>query len=265
MKPSDLIATGLNAVQAQAYALLIERGSVSPPQLAESLKLSRSNAYKVLDQLVGLRLAKRKEVKKKYIYFPDNPMALTDLVAEQRNIATVRENAVKGVLKNLLAAYHSHTEQPAVQVVTGRDKVVDAYRQQIMQLEPIYFIRSRADIPIMGFDVMHEVRTMPANHDVRRYGITPSFGSGGAYSEGDKRSNLKRTWVRQQDYDAPVEWSISGSSLLIVLFGDEPHAITITNPLIADAFLQLWRMLDSCLRAMSYYSDLVDQAKNNAS
>lgn len=256
MNPNDLIATGLNSAQAHTYALLLEHGSLSPPKLASQLNLTRSNSYKVLDQLVDMGLARREEVKKKYVYFPDNPMALSNLVAEQRNIATAREDAVKTVLKDLLAAYHSHTDQPSVQVVTGRDKVADAYRQQITQLEPIYFIRSRADIPVMGFDTLHELRVMPARHGVKRHGITPDLSTGTTSSKGDGRSNLQRTWVRQEDYNAPVEWSVSGSSLLIVLFGSEPHAITITNPLIADAFRQLWALLNSCLQSMPYYSHL---------
>lgn len=256
MNPNDLIATGLNTTQAHAYALLLQQGSVSPPQLAERLELTRSNAYKVLDQLVELKLAQRKEIKKKYVYLPDNPMALSNLVAEQRNIAAAREDAVKNVLKDLLAAYHSHTDQPSVRVVTGRNKVADAYRQQIDQLEPVYFIRSRSDIPVMGFDTMHELRVLPGRHGVNRFGITPDLGTGTTVSNGDDRSNLKRTWVRQEDYTAPVEWSVSGASLLIVLFGAEPHAITITSPIITDAFRQLWKIMDSCLQAMPYYPDL---------
>lgn len=264
MNPNDLIATGLNQAQAHAYALLLEQGSVSPPQLAKKLELTRSNAYKVLDQLTDMGLAKRHEIKKKYVYFPDNPMALSNLVAEQRNIATAREDAVKAVLKDLLAAYHTHADQPSVQVVTGKGKVADAYRQQISQLEPIYFIRSRADIPVMGFDTMHEIRVTPGRHNVKRHGITPDLGTGTTSSDGDKRSNLERTWIRQEDYTAPVEWSVSGASLLIVLFGNEPHAITITNPVIADAFKQLWKIMDSCLQSMPYYPNLPRQKSTSS-
>jgi hypothetical protein len=71
---------------------------------------------------------------------------------------------------------------------------------------------------------------------------------------------MTRTWVRQEDYEAPVEWSVSGTTLLIVIFGAEPHAITITNPLVADAFRQIWHLLDTCLRAMPYYGDLPRRA-----
>lgn len=256
MNFNDLVATGLNPVQARTYVFLLENGSALPPILAKHLGLSRTNAYKVLDQITDMGLAIRKEEKGKYIYYPDNPMALSNIVADQRNIATARENAVKHVLKDLLTAYHTHTDQPSTQIVTGRPKVADAYRQQIDQLEPLFFIRSRSDIPVMGFDTMHEIRIAPSRHNVQRFGITPDLGTGTTSSNGDDRSNLTRTWIKQEDYTAPVEWSVSGSTLLIVVFGSEPHAITITNPVVADAFRQIWHVLDSCLRSMPYYSQL---------
>jgi predicted transcriptional regulator len=255
MEPA-LIATGLNEPQAQAYAFLLEKGSATPPQVAKHLQLTRTNAYKVLDRLTELGLARKEEVKKKFTYLPDNPMALANLVAEQRNLATAREEAVKQVLGNLLEKYYTHEEQPTVSVVTGREAVAEAYRQQIRLLQPLYFIRSRSDIPVMGFDTMHEIRVMPARHNVKRWGITPDLNTGPVNPEGDVRSNLTRTWVRQEDYTAPVEWSVSGQTLLIVLFGAEPHAITITNPMIAEAFKQLWHMINTMVQTMPYFKDL---------
>lgn len=256
MLANNLIATGLNKTQAEAYLLLLTHGSAAPPLLSQKLKITRSNAYKVLDQLTDLGLVRREEVKKKFVYYPDNPLALTNLVAEQRNIATAREEAVKRVMNDLLATYHTHTEQPDVSVVTGHDAVVEAYHAQIRLLKPIYFLRSRADISSLGFDAMHEIRVKPARHGVQRYGITPDMSTGPISPKTDERSNLERTWVRHEDYNSPVEWSISGSTLLIVLFGAEPHAITITNPVIADSFLQIWKLLNSMLQAMPYYKKL---------
>lgn len=183
-------------------------------------------------------------------------MSLTNLVAKQRNIATAREEAVKRVMNNLLATYHKHNEQPDIKVVTGHDAVVEAYHAQIRLLKPIYFLRSRADIASIGFDDMHEIRIKPSGHNVKRHGITPDMSTTPVNPEIDKRSNLERTWVKNEDYNAPVEWSVSGSTLLIVLFGTEPHALTITNPVIANAFLQIWKLLNNTLKTMPYYKQL---------
>jgi predicted transcriptional regulator len=255
MQPGKLIAVGLSDLQARAYALLLEHGKLTPPVAVKELGLTRTNAYKLLDKLAEMGLAV-KEKDKKFVYYPGNPMSLSQLVVDQRVKATQREEAVRQVMGDLLAAYHQHTEQPTVKAVTGRQAVVEAYHEQIRLLEPIYFLRSVADIASMGFQNMHEIRITPARHGVRRYGITPDSSTGAKHPEGDARSNLERTWVKGEDYDAPVEWSVSGPSLLIVLFGAEPHAITITSPIVADAFRQMWALLNNCVRAMPYYPDL---------
>jgi hypothetical protein len=255
MESEKLISAGLSKLQAKAYALLIERGEITPASTVTALGVSRTNAYKLYDKLIELGLAK-KISDKKSIYAMSSPLALANLVSEYRAEATAREEAVNNIMNSLLANYYKHNEQPAVEVVSGKQAVADAFRKQTNLDENIYFIRSMADIPLMGFDVMHEIRVAPSRRGLRRFAIMQDNNKAPVNYAGHKRSNLDITWVRQEDYNAPVEWSVTASSLLIVLYGSEPHAITIVNPFIAQAFLQLWHLLDSCLRAMPYYSSL---------
>lgn len=251
-----LIAAGLQAQQADLYAILLEKGSLVPPVAAAALGLTRSNAYKALDRLVELGLATKSDVHKKMTYMPSNPLALATLVGEARNKVTAQEEAVKVIMGQLLEQYYQNTEQPGVRVVTGRDAVVAAFRQQTNLRQPVHFVRTKADIPVMNYETMDDIRLGPAKYGQQRYGITPDSTHGPINPEVDKRSNLTRTWVKHDNYNAPVEWSVSGSMLLIVLYGAEPHAISILNPLIADAFRQLWHIMDSGLRTLPEYQTL---------
>lgn len=251
MDENKLIATGLSQQQAKAYALLIESGEITPPQAAKKLRLTRTNSYKVLDKLVELELATKREKNKKYYYSLNNPSALARIVAEERNRVVEQEATLQEIIGELSAKYRQHTDQPDVTVVTGRKAVAEAYRFQIQHKKSIYFLRSTLDIASMGFDVMHSIRTQPALNKIKRYGITPDKSS-----KSVNESNLERTWIKNEDYTAPVEWSVSGGTLLIVIFGEEPNAITIDNPMVAEAFRQIWRIMNTCLRAMPYYSEL---------
>ena len=256
MDKSKLITAGLSPQQAEVYALLLRKGILRPNAAATALKLTRSNAYKILDKLVELGLAQKTKAGKKIAYEPSNPMALTNMVLESRNKVTAQEDAVKSMLNELMKLYHEKTESPTIQKVIGREAVIAAYYQQINLRQPVYFVRSTADVSSLGFDTMRDIRIAPSHYGKERFGITPDMLHGPTNPSGDIRSNLKRTWVKREDYSAPVEWSVSGSMLLIVLFGQEPHAITITNPIIADAFRQLWKIMDFGLRNMPYYHDL---------
>lgn len=256
MDMQAFITAGLTEQQARVYLLLIENGELTPPTLARKLKLSRTNAYKILDKLVELKLALKDDSKTKTVYRSSSPMMLLNIVAEQRNKVTAQEQAIKGMLNELMDRYHSNSDSVDVAVVHGREAVIAAYRHQIATQQPLHFIRSRADVIAMSFDTMHEIRMEPATDGTQRFGITPDITGGPTNPDMDTKSNLTRTWMKLEDYDAPVEWSVSGSSLLIIIFGEEPHAITITNTVVADAFRQLWVLLNGCLRAMSYYSEL---------
>jgi hypothetical protein len=255
MDTDKLMTAGLSRPQAEAYALLIERGDLTPPDAALSLGVTRTNAYKLYDKLVEIGLAKKSETKKSQ-YTLSNPLALASLVSNYRAEATAREEAVNTIMNSLLANYYKHTEQPAIEVVSGKRNIADAFRNQIALNENVYFIRSLADIPLMGFDAMHEIRVAPSRRGLQRFGLMPDGNKGPINYASHKRSNLEITWFRQEDYDAPVEWSVTASSLMIILYGSEPHAITIANPLIAQAFLQVWHLLDGCLKTTPYYASL---------
>lgn len=256
MDISQLAAAGLNAQQAEAYALLLEHDSIQPKTVAKHMKLTRTNGYKLLDKLVELGLAKKQEKAKKLVYKPTSPLALNNMVYAARTELLDRERAVQSIMDDLLKTYYKHNEKPAVSQASGRDAVIDMFKQQVALKKDVYFIRSLADINSLGFDSMREIRLGPALYKKNRYGITPDGTQDTNWQEDSKISNLKRTWVKQEDYTAPVEWSVSGDMLLIVLFGSEPHAIIIINPVVADAFRQIFNLLETTVRSMEYYKNL---------
>lgn len=252
MNINNLIAVGLSAPQAKAYALLIEHGTVQPSAASEQLGMSRTNTYKVFDKLVEMRLAEKFEQGKKFVYKARNPNSLVDLASEFRAAATAREVATQNLLKELLPAYYGNVQSPTVTVYTGAQKVASAYRKQILLKEDIHFIRTDHDIPTMGFEAMHIIRTAPAANGNQRYGILTKPNNGPINHDKHKKSKLETHWLQQQDYTAPVEWSITESSLLIVLYGaSEPHAIFIDDRQVAAAFLQIWSLVSRLCQTLS--------------
>jgi predicted transcriptional regulator len=255
MDVKSLTATGLTKPQAEAYALLIELGEVKPAVAATKLKITRTNAYKVLDKLVELGLATKQEEGKTLAYTAANPIALASLTANFRAEATAREEAVNRVMQELFEKYQSHSDKPAVSVVTGRKAVAAAYRKQINLDENIRFLHTPSDLPLMGFETMHDIRTSPGQRGRKRRGILP-IDSGPINYAQHKQGALEVTVARSQDYNAPVEWSVTESSLLIVLYATEPHAILIVDKVVAGAFLQVWALLNRLLQEQPHHQNL---------
>lgn len=261
MKNQALRQLGLSNHQIKVYGYLLKHGPTPPPLLPEKLDLTRSNAYKVLDQLIEMGLVSRLELKKKLHYKAEDPIALMSLVAEQRNRAIALEKTVKEALKYLRADYQKSRADTEVQTYQGEVAIKMLYEHQAKLAKPIYFVKSRADVAGLGFESMDYIRRLPAKFHSLRYGITPDSTEAPINPAIDKASNLIRTWMASEDYTSPVEWTVSGDELMVVNFGDKPSAVRIKNPVVAESFRQLWQAFDKALRSQPHYRRLPRRAK----
>lgn len=252
---------GLNEMQAKTYLYLLNHGESSPPQVAQALGLTRSNAYKVLEKLLEIPLVQRSEVQGKFVYRAEDPVALSAVVAAERNRLLELEKGVKEAMHSLRLAYEKSTAAKDIRTYYGNEAVAALYKAQAEQRRDIYFIKSRADVPVMSYAVMDKVRRLPATFGSQRYGITQDSTEAVSNSAIDHQSNLTRTWINADDYTSPVEWTASGDELLIISFENEASAIRINNPLVARAFRELWQLLDGALRRDPAYKKLPRHAK----
>lgn len=258
-----LISAGLSKLQAKAYLYLLKTGPSLPYLLSVDLKMTRTNAYKVLESLEKLGLVTRQARQKKITFVAEDPIALASLVAERRNSIIALEQNVNNVMQQLRSAYGRGQKSSRVRTSTGKNAMVKEYEEQAEQHQPIYFIKSRADVPFMGFDIMDPVRKIQIHAAPERYGITTDSPEAFVNPELDKKNNLNRTWINESDYTAPVEWSLSGNNLIIQIFDGEGRTVTIEDLLIAESFRQLWRLLDKSVRASTSYQALPHKAKRN--
>jgi sugar-specific transcriptional regulator TrmB len=252
---------GLSELQAQTYLYLLEHGATSPPDLTKALNITRTNAYKIFDQLIELRLVNRSEVQKKLVYQAEDPIALASIVAEERNRVIALEKNIKTALKELRLSYQKNNAASEVQTYQGAVAVKSLYEHQAKLQESIYFIKTRSDIPFMGYETMDHIRTLPVKFGTKRYGIIPDAPEAAVNNAINARSNLERTWMFSEDYTAPVEWTVSGDELMIIIFNDNPHGILIKNSVVADAFKRVWIMLDKNLRSNPEYKKHPVQAQ----
>jgi sugar-specific transcriptional regulator TrmB len=261
---NDILAQlGLNNHQSLAYRYLLSSGPSPPPKLAKQLKLTRSNAYKVLDSLVELGLVSRTEIDKKLVYKAEDPIALASLVAEERNRVRQLEGNVKNALSDLRKTYQKGAAVSEIQNFPGAEAVKSLYKHQSELQKPIYFIKTRSDIPIMGYETMDQIRRMSIKYGTPRFGIVPDAPEAAIDPKIDQELNLTKTWIDSQSYTAPVEWTVSGDEL-VMIYGDNTSGIRIKNSAVADAFIQLWHVLDQGLRADPEYKKMPKKARRRA-
>jgi sugar-specific transcriptional regulator TrmB len=256
-----LINTGLTQLQSQTYLYLLENGPSAPKSLVGHLKISRTNAYKVLESLEELDLANKEKLGKKIVYSPKDPSSLSSLVAEKRNNIIALEQTVSQAIQQLRKSYTKQSKDISITTTAGREAIVGAYEAQAELGQPIYFFKSRTDIPFMGFEAMDKIRRLQGKKALKRFGITPDTPEGAKNIKLDENTNLKRTWIDDKSYTAPVEWSASDNQLLIQVFDDKGTAIVIKNNHIANAFRQIWELSDEALRINPSYKSRPLKAK----
>jgi len=249
-----LISAGLTKQQARAYIYIINHSPASPAAVAAHLKLTRTNAYKLAGKLAELGLIVRSNDQKKIAYSPSDPVALANLLAEARNKMIALEKATKQAIK--IIRNQSIDNKVEANVYKGRAAIVELFKEQAERDATINSIHSRADIPVMGFITMNQIRHFSTGKRAWRHGLTPDAPGGVINPALDKHTNLLRTWLPHDAYTAPVEWSSSGNQLNLFIYADEPYAIRITDSNVADAFRQIWRNLDTYVRESKEYKKL---------
>ncbi len=260
MDVQTLEDTGLTTIQAIAYKTLVESGSLSAPALASKIGESRTNGYKVLDRLVELGLAVKESVGGKFKYAATSPAVLEQLVQDQAEAIRQKERRLNTELPHLLDYYFKHSERPGVRYYEGAEGLVRISKDQLATGQPIKFIFSINDYKALSFDELHKIRNMFPRLGIQREGITQDRlivelpeNERLPVDESDQAMLLRRTWIDSTDYTAPVEWTVYGNKLSIVQYGEQPMGMVIESAPIADAFRQLYNLLDEGIRRRPNY------------
>ncbi len=261
MEIMQLENLGLTVSQAKAYLSLVKSRSLTPPELAVQIKESRTNSYKILDRLVELGLAEKTDKNKRLAYSAKNPIILEELARQKRDAVLASERQIKDQMPALLNYFFTFSEQPGVRFYKGKDQLKDIYFDQINTGEPIYIIRPDYNMDIYDFDYMTEIRHMARRAGIKRYAITPDRAKAPKnYKESDPFMLLDRTWLPAGDYTAPVEWNAYGNILAVMSFGTEAIGMIIESPQIAEAFRQLYYLLEAGLKLRPGYGLLPKHA-----
>lgn len=245
---------GLSATASRCYQQLLLQGTTTPATLAEQLHESRTNTYKLLDELVKRGLARRQKYKNKLHYEATSPVQLLNLARTQREHAITQEKQLQQQLPALLQQYYKHHEQPGVRFFQGKEGIYEIYAEQIRLGKPIQLLRTSADIRFFGFAFMEKVRKLAPKAGLRRRAFTPDVPEAPKNpKKSDQGMLLERTWYKSEDYTAPVEWDVYGNKVSIISFGEEAVGMVIDSPQIAEAVRQIFALLDEGLRRRPGY------------
>lgn len=243
MDTETLMDIGLTAAQAKAYIVLVQHGSITPPDLAKKTRETRTNAYKVLDKLCELGLASKSESGKKIVYRVGHPVALERLAKKQRDQALEQEKRVRLALPTLLNYFYTYSEQPGVRLFQGADGIKEIFNDMLRTRQPIYLIRSPADVKFYDENFFANFRSRRAKLGIETHALTVDVASAVHDADADTSNRFYRTWLPADAYTGSVEWDVYGDKLAIISYGEEAIGMIVESPQIADSFRQLFQLI----------------------
>lgn len=204
---------GLNSSQSDVYIFLLNNGDVNPATIATKLSLTRSNAYKVLDSLADIGLARKTEINKKFVYRAEDPIALSNIVADERNRVNALEQGIREAMQELRRTYEKTSGKTDVVIYQGDAAINSLYLQLAKRGGPTQVMKAS--------------------------------GSGTQEKPLARMSEAKYCLLPDDVYTTPVEWIVTSDELVIIDRAKEPTAMRIKSPAIAAAFSELNRIIKS--------------------
>lgn len=261
----DLSAAGLSTTEAKCYTALLEKKEWKPSDLAKNVQETRTNTYKILDNLVALGLAERFDKDKKLHYRATNPMKLLELARARRAAIEKSEKELELQADSLVQEYVKNHEQAGVRYFQGEQGIKEIFSEVARSSEEVVFVHTKAGVDFYGFSQMHNLRMMAVNAGVRRRALTPDNASAPKdWATTDPAVLLERTWLQEDDYTKPVEWGAFEDKLYIISYGDEALGMVIQSKQIATAFKQLFSIMERGQKLLPDYSKLPQKAKAQA-
>lgn len=263
MDDKTLISIGLTQNQARTYRALIIKKSLKPAQLMKLIGESRTNCYALLDKLVELGLANKIDENKKFTYYPASPLALKSLLEKQQKETETKLAELDRKMPQMMSAYQLGGDAPKIKHYKGKKELEQMYYDHLAEpSQELYFIRPKADVPYFGLSKMSDIRRASTNYNKKRFGITPIvFYSVHNRKKDARAGSLKRAWIKNTEYNSPVEWAVCGDKIQITTMDGEGYGVMIDHPEIAKSMQEILSLLFKYIKQNPDYDQIVKESK----
>lgn len=245
----NLSAAGLSETEAKCYTALLKKKEWKPSDLAKNVNETRTNTYKILDNLVEIGLAERFDKDKKLHYRAANPARLLEIARERRAAEEKAEKELELGASSLLENYYKIHEQPGVRFFQGKDGIRQIFADMLITGEDIYLVRSPADIEFYDEAFFADFREKRAARGINTHALTPDVPSATHDAAIDAANKFLRTWIPAGSYTGSVEWNVYGNKVALISYGTDAMGMIIESPPVADSFRQVLRLLHAALES----------------
>lgn len=248
----ELIQIGLTEDQALVYATMLQIGVLPASKIAIKSGLSRPLTYKLLDELIGLKLVlKRDEVGMVARFSAEHPLKLRELIDQKREQVTKNATTLEGVMSTLISTYTTLSGKPGVRILAGISGIQELYDDILNENKDIFLIRSPKDVshPELGSIVENQIDAR-VKLGIHTQTITPLTNeTHEELTTWDSVHLVSRRLTLLEKLNIPAQIIIYGNKVAITAYEGELMTTIIDNQAICASFRILfafmWQTLET--------------------
>lgn len=248
MNEKILVDSGLSKEQAKIYLFLLENGLAPVKVIASKAGLGRALAYKVLEQLMVLGLAERREdIGKVALFFPTHPKRLKELLATKRERVVEASEALERSFGLLASSFNLLSGKPNIQFFEGVEGLQRVYDDILETNQNISVISS--PIHHGKQEALHLIREQikkQAEQKIQTKAITP-------HAEGqtetttpisdDEKYLITRRVIPAEKLNIPAQIIVYGDKVAITNFKENIITVAIESKYIAETFRMMFEYM----------------------
>lgn len=245
MRLTHLRAAGLSDEEAKLYSLLLEGGPQTAGSLLKDAGLKRGTLYQVLRGLEAKDLVAESRKTGKILFSPASPDVLLDRARASKESAARAEAELADALPGLKTTFLAATQKPIFRFYEGLEGLKAVYEQHLTSGQDVWFLRTNqadANFRFLGKWWAHFLRRRAAKGIVA-HGLMTDDPNANHDLKIDAIDHVVRTWMRIEDYTAPIEIDVFGDIVAIISFGKEIFGLTMENAAIALSFREMFKLM----------------------
>lgn len=229
---------GLTSSESTVYLYLLKNGLSTPPQIAKSTKITRTNVYHLLKSLQEKGLIQRQQNRNRFAYTAKNPDSLLSQAEHMRK-------ATEDLLPDLKALHKTHADKPSIQFYESWDEVKDIYLATL-DAECIDAIGSIQKLNETASDFFKNYqKQLKKRHVIFHDVLTADSRVLGEEMKSLLSPLYDVTYLPTKYGDLPTDMLIWDNHIALISFGEPVIGTVITNKNLADTFRALHQSLRS--------------------
>lgn len=128
---AKLIESGLSEKEADVYLALLELGTSSVTEIARRARVTRTNAYHLLNALLSYGLISSNQEESKMLFSAEKPDRLLYWMKERLNEAERNYEEIENLLPELRSVYHDPEQKVRVRYYEGVEGIISAYEDTL--------------------------------------------------------------------------------------------------------------------------------------